>query len=274
MAEQTPDPTFGGPLITSMCDPVCSHGVKQLRQLLPCAQTESQINQERTDPHGLSRICFWAVRSECPAHITSITRKGPKVPLVRHNSHSYLGLQKVTIDLLLDLYFWQSPGWKLICIFMHQWNKSYMPLSCRSLLTSVWWYRGSLKRPDWKGHEGLGNLIYNNVKNKGLFHEFESGSLVQGGAYDNKLCIMVSVKGKDLCITEGQWYLFDPDCWVQSYLLWFFPVSLTFHHDSFAKHVAFRAVALTPAMNFSETMFITRLFSTMVNSCLQHLFLI
>lgn len=52
------------------------------------------------------------------------------------------------------------------------------------------------------------------MKNKGLLHEFESGSLVQGGAHDNKSCIMVSVKGKDLCITEGQWYLFDPDFWV------------------------------------------------------------
>lgn len=94
-----------------------------------------------------------------------------------------------------------------------------MPLLCKSLLASVWQYKESLKRTDCKGHEGLGNLIYNTVKHKELLHEFESGSLVPGGAYYNKSCIMVGVKGKGLCITEGQWYLFDPDCWMHSYFL-------------------------------------------------------
>lgn len=136
-----------------------------------------------------------------------------------------------------------------------------MPLLCKSLLTNVRQYKGSLKRTDCKGHEGIGRLIYNTVKHKGLLHEFESGPLVQGGAFDNKSCIMVDVKGKGLCITERQWYPFDPDCGMHSYLLWFFPVSLTFHHDSLAKHVAFRALVFAPAMNFFlKTMFITSYF--------------
>lgn len=64
-----------------------------------------------------------------------------------------------------------------------------MPPLCKSLLTSVCQYKESLKRRDCKGHEGLGNLIYNTVKHKGLLHDFESGSLVQEGAYGNKSCI-------------------------------------------------------------------------------------
>lgn len=64
LAERTADPILGGSLMASVCDTLCSHGVKQVTTSAMLVQPapslwgdQGQINQERADPQGQSSVC-------------------------------------------------------------------------------------------------------------------------------------------------------------------------------------------------------------------------